>query len=83
MRRLHEQVHAGVPHGFKIIYQGSISSQSDKLAEDIAAMNWYTPQEIENMDSDTLRDIDIKQEVADYMAGKSYPLDLVRHTVQK
>ena len=82
-RRLHEQVHAGVPHGFKIIYQGSISSQSDKLAEDIAAMNWYTPQEIENMDSDTLRDIDIKQEVADYMAGKSYPLDLVRHTVQK
>jgi len=33
------------------------------------------------MEQDTLRDMDIKQEVKDYLAGKQYPLDLIEHTL--
>jgi len=74
----------GTPHAIKIIFTGEIDADNQKqLYDDVSDMNWFTPEEIENMNIDELRDLDIKQEVKDYFAGKSYPLDIIRHTVQK
>jgi len=81
-KRPKELVSVGLPHAIKIIYRGAVSNQIKDLTEDVAKISWYTPDEIEDMDVDTLRDMDIKQEVTDFLAGKSYPLDLVHHTVQ-
>ncbi|MBI3420676.1 MAG: NUDIX domain-containing protein [Candidatus Sungbacteria bacterium] len=82
-KRLEGKVAAGVPHGFKIIYTGSIRGETNTDYGDTVEARWFTPAEIEAMDQDTLRDQDIKQEVADYFAGKKYPLDLIHHTVQE
>ena len=81
-KRLTDKVAAGVPHGFKIIYRGNTSQTASETFDDIAQIKWFTPQEIEGMESDTLRDMDIKKEVQDYLDGKSYPLELIHHTVQ-
>ena len=54
-----------------------------QLAEDVSETNWFTPEEIEKMDSKKLRDLDIKQMVKDYFAGKKYPLKLLTHTISE
>jgi len=71
-------------HPIKIIFLGRISENQEKFMEDeIAEVKWFTPEEIENMDVDTLRDLDIKQMVKDYFAGKKYPLEILTHTTQE
>lgn len=71
-------------HGIKIIYIGDISrEQGEYWTHEISEVKWFTPEEIENMDSKTLRDEDIKKMVKDYLAGKKYPLELLTHTIQK
>ncbi len=76
-----EEVH----HPIKLIFTGAISEskENNNLADDVSEVKWFTPDEIYNMDSDTLRDADIKQIVKDYFSGKRYPLDIIAHTVQK
>ena len=71
-----------IHHPIKIIFLGKISDEKIReLEDDISETKWFTPEEIENMDADTLRDLDIKKMVKDYFSGKRYPLDLITHTV--
>ena len=73
-----------IHHAIKIIYIGTISDKETAgLADDVSGTKWFTPEEVENMDSKTLRDLDIKQMVKDYFSGKKYPLNLLTHTIQK
>lgn len=74
----------GTPHAIKIIFTGKVSVENPKKPyNDITDVKWFKPEEIYAMDSSTLRDMDIKQLVKDYFAGKKYPLDLIRHFVQR
>jgi len=79
------KLEAGViHHAIKIIFLGDISEkETGELADDVSETKWFTPEEIENMSLDTLRDADIKTMVKDYLKGKKYPLDLLNHTIQK
>jgi len=70
-------------HGVKIIFCGDITEKQEKyLTDEISEIKWFSSEEIENMDSNTLRDVDIKTMVKNYIAGKKYPLDLLTHTAQ-
>lgn len=72
----------GTPHGIKPIFIGDISeNQTSELHDDVSETKWFAPDEIYAMDSVTLRDLDIKQMVKDYFAGKKFPLDAITHTV--
>lgn len=81
--RLKSKIEAGVPHGIKIIYKGTVSGAIGNFVDEVAEVNWFDPHEIENMNSEILRDEDIKQEVKDYLSGVAYPLNLIHHTIQK
>lgn len=75
---------ADIHHPIKIIFIGAISDQKVReLESDISETKWFTPEEIENMGPETLRDLDIKQMVKDYFAGKKYPLEIITHTIVK
>ena len=70
-------------HALKIMFIGDISeNQGEYMTDEISETKWFTQEEIENMDLNTLRDVDIKKMVKDYVAGKKYPLDLLTHTKQ-
>ena len=70
-----------IHHPIKIILLGRISLKQKKpLADDISEIRWFSPKEIENMDSKTLRDLDVKKMVKDYFAGKKYPLEVISHS---
>jgi len=72
------------PHAIKIIFLGEIKeSNQEHIKEEITEIRWFTPEEIEKMDLKTLRDLDIKKEVKDYLAGKKYPLDIITHTISE
>ncbi|MDP3993647.1 MAG: NUDIX domain-containing protein [Candidatus Doudnabacteria bacterium] len=71
------------PHALKLIFKGNISGTNHDSNEEIAEVRWFGKEEILKMGTDQLRDEDIKQEVEDYFAGRSFPLDIIRHTVQK
>ena len=71
----------GLPHAIKIIFIGEFSERNNTLQDDITDTKWFTPEEIYAMDNSTLRDLDIKQMVRDYLAGKNYPLGIIIHTV--
>ena len=72
-----------IGHPVKIIYLGQIADDiiSD-LQGDVSEIKWFSPEDIDAMDSKALRDMDIKNEIRDYLAGKKYPLELLTHTVQ-
>lgn len=70
------------PHAIKMIFIGDISeTQNETLEDDVTETKWFSPEEIDAMDKATLRDLDIKQIVKDYFAGKKFPLDSIVHTV--
>lgn len=72
------------PHAIKLIFKGKLLNEiPHELSDDSAATKWFTPAEIEAMDSKTLRDIDIKQMVKDYLAGQEFDLKSVSHTLQQ
>ena len=72
------------PHSIKIIFSGEISKKNkDKLANDVSRINWFTPEEIYQMDKNTLRNIDAKQIFKDYFAKKRYPLKALTHIVNE
>ena len=65
--------------------EGDISLEhgdAENGVEEISDYVWLTPQEILDMDNIELRYHDIKDFVRDFVAGKAYPIDLVRHFVQ-
>ena len=72
-------------HPIKLIFRGEFSGElkQPESDEEISERRWFTPEEIYQMEFDTLRDVDIKQEVRDYLAGKEYPLEIVKHAVVK
>lgn len=72
------------PHPIQIIFIGEISEEGTrKLANDVSETKWFWPREIEKMDKNTLRDLDIKKMIKDYFAGKRYSLELLRHTISE
>ncbi len=71
----------GTPHALKLIYIGAISADQTELEDDVDEVKWFLPEEIYSMNQNTLRDLDIKQEVKDYFSGKRYALDIVVHTI--
>lgn len=71
------------PHAIKLLFIGKISESQSELASDSAETKWFTPEEIYAMDKTTLRDLDIKQAVKDYFAGKHYPLEILTHTISE
>jgi ADP-ribose pyrophosphatase YjhB (NUDIX family) len=72
------------PHPIKIIFTGKISENATgKLEDDVSETKWFSPEEIYKMDKKSLRDIDIKQMIKDYFAGKAYPLELLTHTLSE
>ncbi len=82
VRRDIEKELGTTPHAIKIIFIGDISEiQNGNLQDDVSETRWFSPDEIYSMDQETLRDLDIKQMVRDYFAGKKFPLEMVIHTV--
>lgn len=72
------------PHAIKLIFIGEISDEPVKeVFGDVSEVKWFTPDEIEQMDLSSLRDLDIKQMVKDYFSGKRFPLEVIEHTVSK
>ncbi len=71
------------PHGIKIILKGEFTDVGSEVYDDISETRWFSHEEIYAMDNKTLRDVDIKRMVKDYQAGKSYPLELITHTLVK
>jgi ADP-ribose pyrophosphatase YjhB (NUDIX family) len=72
------------PHPIKIIFGGKVANYSEKnLLGDTSETKWFLPEEIYGMDSNTLREADIKQIVKDYFSGKRYPLEIITHTVME
>jgi hypothetical protein len=45
---------------------------------DTRGTQWFAPEEIYAMGAETLRDMDIKKMVEDYLSGKRYPLEIIR-----
>jgi len=73
-----------IHHSIKLIFIGDISDKEvAELADDVSETDWFPPEEIEKMDSKTLRDLDIKEMVKDYFLGKKYPLNLITHTISR
>lgn len=73
-----------IHHSIKLIFIGDISDKEvAELANDVSETDWFLPEEIEKMDSKTLRDLDIKEMVNDYFSGKRYSLNLITHTISK
>ena len=68
-------------HGIKIIFTGKIGEMQSALTEDSSETRWFTPEEIYAMEPEDLRDLDIKQEVKNFLEGKGYPLGILTHTV--
>lgn len=71
-------------HTIKIIFVGQFSDKKIIIhCDDVSETKWFTPKEINNMDANIIRNIDIKQMVKDYYDGKKYPLELLKHVVNK
>lgn len=73
----------GVPHAVKLLFTGKISGSPHSGNEEIGEIRWFSPDEIEEMESHTLRDMDIKDAVKDYFSGRRYPLEIIRHSEAK
>ncbi len=79
-RKNFEPIH----HPIKIIFIGDVfGRETDELADDVTEKKWFAPEEIEKMDLNTLRDLDIKKMVKDYFSGQRFPLDLLTHTISE
>ncbi len=69
----------GNMHGVKIVFLGKYGDGPG--AKDSSGIAWFTPEEIDAMDSTTLRDVDIKDIVKDYLSGTRFPLSILHHHV--
>lgn len=72
------------PHAIKLLFKGTFTGEPRIVTPDeIKAIKWWSPGEIDAMPPHELRDLDIKQAVKDYFAGAQYPLELVHHTISR
>lgn len=70
-------------HGVKLIFTGTFREHGGVPdASEISELKWFMPEEIYTMDGKTLRDMDIKDEVRDYLSHKRFPLNTIKHTLQ-
>lgn len=76
-------------HVLRIVYLGEVTGDAsnangevDNGELEIADYRWLVPDELLALDDSSLRYHDIKEYVRDYLANKSYPLDLISHMVQ-
>ena len=70
------------PHAVKLLFCGDVDwSKQQDTEDEIAEVSFFSPEEIYAMGSDKLRDEDIKDEVRDYLDGRRFPLDTIRHWV--
>ena len=82
--RKDQAAHFGAtPHALKLIFVGRISADAGEIEDDISEIHWFSPRDIEAMDAKTLRDVDIKRLVKNYISGVQYPLEILHHTVAK
>lgn len=89
---LHSIYRKDVPgeiHALRIVYQGAaegdVSLEYGEAVEgvsEIADYQWMPLDEVLKMDDALLRYHDIKNLTQDFLDGKSYPLDVLRHVVQ-
>ncbi len=67
-------------HVVKLVFVGKVTGGAITLdPKEIMDARWFTPEEIYDMKEMVLRDMEIKDEVRDYFAGKRYPLEMVHH----
>jgi len=71
----------GFAHGVKLIFRGHVTGSFMEPNDEIGQLKWFSLEEIEQDAGNLLRDADIKQEARDYFANKSYPLEIIHHTV--
>lgn len=80
-----QKVDGFIRHPIKLIFIGKISGEKkyniDK--KEITEVKWFSLEEIEKMSKDELRDIDIKNQFKEYLTGKRYPLDIIKHTIKR
>jgi ADP-ribose pyrophosphatase YjhB (NUDIX family) len=78
------EILGATPHAIKLIFIGNISDKPTKeLYGDTSEVKWFSAEEIEEMSPSDLRDLDIKQIVKDYLSGKKYPLEIIRHSASE
>lgn len=76
-------VYVGLPPGYpdtigaKIIFRGSIVGGELKFSKDeLLDAKWFKPSDVLVMKDSQLRNI--KGEIEDFVAGKSYPIEIIR-----
>lgn len=83
VRKDHIKDFGETPHAIKLVFLGDIDETiRNELHEDVSETKWFSPEEIEKMGIDTLRNLDIKKIVKDYFSGHKYPLEILKHTIQ-
>jgi len=71
-----------IPHIIDLTFIGKLlDKDEEKLLDDVSAMKWFKFEEIEKMNSDSLRDPCMIEMIKDYINGVKYPLDIIKHYV--
>jgi len=71
-----------IPHIIDLTFIGKLLDKDEKkLLDDVSAMKWFKFEEIEKMNSDSLRDPCMIEMIKDYINGVKYPLDIIKHYV--
>ncbi|MFA6296779.1 MAG: NUDIX hydrolase [Patescibacteria group bacterium] len=80
-----QKVDGFIRHPIKLIFIGKINGEKiDNIDnEEIAEVKWFSLSEIEKMSKNELRDMDIKDQFKDCLAGKQYSLEIIKHTIRK
>jgi len=75
-----EKEFAIIPHITDFTFMGKILGKDDEdLLADISEARWFSFEEIEKMDKNSLRDPYIIEIIKDYIKGIKYPLELIKH----
>jgi ADP-ribose pyrophosphatase YjhB (NUDIX family) len=71
-----------IPHIIDLTFIGKLlDKDEEKLLDDVSAMKWFKFEEIEKMNSDSLRDPCMIEMIKDYINGVKYPLNIIKHYV--
>ncbi len=80
-----ETVDGFIRHPIKLIFIGKIGGGkiNNESNTEVAEVKWFSLEEVEEMSKNELRDIDIKNQFKEYLAGKKYPLEIINHAIKK
>ena len=77
-------------HVLRIVFVGKATgevsldfSDHDDGSPEIADHKWLTPDEVFAMETKLIRYHDTKRLIEDYVAGRTYPLELITHLIQE